>query len=185
MGSVQFLINIIFDVYIFVFILRMLFYMFHAGYYNPIVQFIVKVTQPLVKPLQKIFPRKSRIEWAVIFWIIVLGCIKVWILFALYGPADSNILGRLFYSIFYSVISAIDKVLTFYFYAIIVQAILSWFPQMQRNLVFATLSQLTEPVLNIFRRFIPLLGPLDLSPLAALVAIKLIQAFIIYPLLLA
>jgi YggT family protein len=184
MNQSQFLVNIIFDLLIFVFILRFLFYIAHASFYNPITQFVVKITQPVVKPLQRFFPRQRYVEWAVIFCIIVLGCIKVYVMFGLFSSEQASYGGVILYSIVYSIFSAINKILTFYFYAIIVQAILSWFPPIQRNLIYVTLTQLTQPVLNLFRRFIPLLGPVDLSPLVAIIVIKLVQSFIIYPVLL-
>ena len=66
------------------------------------------------------------------------------------------------------------------FWLIIIQAILSWVqPGYNPNL--ALFHQLAEPVLAPFRRFIPPIAGLDLSPIAALIAIKLAQILLVGP----
>ena len=53
--------------------------------------------------------------------------------------------------------------------------LLSWFPVDPSNPIVRILYEITEPVLMPFRRVIPRIGMLDLSPLAALLVIQFIQ----------
>ena len=59
--------------------------------------------------------------------------------------------------------------------AILIRVLLSWFPVDPSNPIVRILYEVTEPVLMPFRRVIPRIGMLDLSPLAALLVIQFIQ----------
>jgi YggT family protein len=75
-----------------------------------------------------------------------------------------------------------DILATFIFYlttalyvAILVRAILSWFPIGGNNPVVALVYQITEPILAPIRRVVPRIGFIDLSPLIAILLLVLIQ----------
>ena len=59
--------------------------------------------------------------------------------------------------------------------AILVRVLLTWFPIDQSNPIIRLLFDVTEPVLAPFRRIIPRIGMFDLSPIAAMLIIQLIQ----------
>lgn len=59
--------------------------------------------------------------------------------------------------------------------AILIRVLLSWFPVNPSNPIIRILYEVTEPVLMPFRRVIPRIGMLDLSPLAALLVIQFLQ----------
>ncbi|MCS7207892.1 MAG: YggT family protein [Dehalococcoidia bacterium] len=59
--------------------------------------------------------------------------------------------------------------------AILVRAILSWFPIGGNNPIVAVIYQITEPILAPIRRVVPRLGFIDLSPLVAILLLVLIQ----------
>ena len=59
--------------------------------------------------------------------------------------------------------------------AILIRVLLSWFPVDPSNPIIRVLYEVTEPVLMPFRRVIPRIGMLDLSPLAALLVIQFLQ----------
>jgi YggT family protein len=59
--------------------------------------------------------------------------------------------------------------------AILIRVLLSWFPVDPSNPIIRVLYEITEPILMPFRRVIPRIGMLDLSPLAALLVIQFIQ----------
>jgi YggT family protein len=63
--------------------------------------------------------------------------------------------------------------LNIYFVLLVVRVLLSWFPNIEwYRQPFATISQLTDPYLNLFRSFIPPLGGLDLSPILAFLLLQ-------------
>ena len=72
----------------------------------------------------------------------------------------------------FSAIKLIMTLLMTYFFLIIASVILSWVGQRMRHPIIPLVYQLTEPVLKPFRKFIPPIAGIDLSPLFALIAIR-------------
>ena len=77
----------------------------------------------------------------------------------------------------------IDSVINIYIWLIIINAILSWLVAFnvlntQNRFVFAVLNathQLTDPVLNKIRKFIPNLGSIDISPVILILLLFFIR----------
>ena len=82
-----------------------------------------------------------------------------------------------------SIFLLVDSVINIYIWLIIINAILSWLVAFnvlntQNRFVFAVLSatqQLTDPVLNKIRRFIPNLGSIDISPVILILLLIFIR----------
>ncbi len=73
----------------------------------------------------------------------------------------------------------LSQFLAIYTVILIFRILLSWFPNINWfNPPFSILTQLTDPYLNLFRQFIPPLGGLDLSPMAAILVLQLIGGLI-------
>ncbi|ERI06915.1 YggT family protein [Aneurinibacillus aneurinilyticus] len=62
-----------------------------------------------------------------------------------------------------------------YYYMIIIYILMSWLPQLRETSFGEMLGRLVEPYLQIFRRFIPPLGMIDISPIVALFALHFAQ----------
>jgi YggT family protein len=69
------------------------------------------------------------------------------------------------------------SVLWIYIIAIIVRLVLSWFPMTPGSVsarVNDGLRRVTDPVLEPLRRVIPPLGPIDISPMIAIIGLQLV-----------
>ncbi|RXT15497.1 YggT family protein [Ammoniphilus sp. CFH 90114] len=66
-----------------------------------------------------------------------------------------------------------------YYFALIGRILLSWLPQLQENRFAEFLYNITEPYLAVFRRFIPPLGMIDLSPIVAFFVYSWISDFLL------
>ena len=68
-----------------------------------------------------------------------------------------------------------------YQFALLAYILSSWIRRMPSSLVRVQrfLYDICEPYLRIFRRFVPSLGPLDLSPIVGLLALGLIERLVI------
>ncbi|MFI8711169.1 YggT family protein [Brevibacillus brevis] len=75
-----------------------------------------------------------------------------------------------------AVISILNFAFTVYQYMIIAYILMSWVPQMRGTGIGQLLEKLVEPYLAPFRRFIPPLGFIDISPIVALIALRLAQS---------
>ena len=60
-----------------------------------------------------------------------------------------------------------------YFYLIIASVLMSWIPSIKESRVGQFITSLTDPYLDIFRKFIPPLGMIDISPIIAIYALLL------------
>ena len=77
------------------------------------------------------------------------------------------------------VIQFIDLIFTLLTFAIIANAILSWLPMDRyNNPVVRVLDQMTAPILEPLRRFIPPVGMMDITPIIALIILQVLQALI-------
>ena len=82
-----------------------------------------------------------------------------------------------------SIFLQVDSVINIYIWLIIINVILSWLVSFnvlntQNRFVFAVLNathQLTDPVLNKIRRFIPNLGSIDISPIVLILLLIFIR----------
>ncbi len=60
-----------------------------------------------------------------------------------------------------------------YFYLIIASVLMSWIPSIKESRVGQFITSLTDPYLDIFRKFIPPLGMIDISPIIAIYTLLL------------
>ncbi|HSW68700.1 MAG TPA: YggT family protein [Gammaproteobacteria bacterium] len=162
-----FLIKSIFELYLLILMVRLILAFASANYFNPLTQFIVKLTQPLVNPLRRVIPNYRRIEFSTLVLIIVFELLKITLLFALsVGIPDFFMLLML------SVLESLKLLLKILFYAILIQAVMSWF-QMADTPVTDVLRQITSPILRPLRRMVPPISGFDITPIPALIILQL------------
>lgn len=175
MNPFVFLIDILFHLYTVILMLRLILQWARADFYNPVSQFIVKITNPLVKPLRRIIPGFFGIDFATLVLIFALTTIKILIVYSLSGY---NLFSGLL--IITIVLDVVDLLLNIFLFAIIIQALLSWVNPDPYNPVVALLNSLTWPILKHFRKLIPPISGFDLSPIFAIISIMFIQQSIHY-----
>lgn len=67
----------------------------------------------------------------------------------------------------------------FYEYSMLAYILTSWVPQIKNNFIVEFLEVICEPYLKLFRKFIPPIGMLDISPVVALIVLSVIQNLLI------
>ncbi|MBA3661380.1 MAG: YggT family protein [Gammaproteobacteria bacterium] len=175
-GALVFLINTLFDLYIFILVIRIILVYTGANYFSPLVQFVVKFTNGLVKPMRRVLPNVGRFELATIVIILLLETLKFVLLILLLGrtPVASGL-------IFLVLGDTIKLIILTFFYAIILQAILSWVQP--RSPINALLAQLTSPLIRPLQRVIPPVAGVDISPIPALIILQLLIILLVNPLM--
>jgi YggT family protein len=176
-NPLAFLINTLFSLYILTFMLRFLLQLVRADFYNPLSQFLVKATNPLLVPARRIIPGWKGVDMASIVVMVILQMIAQALVILVYGISFT-----LQALLILSIIELLSLVLNIYFITIIVQAVLSWISPGTHNPMTGLLYSLNEPVLRPARRLIPPIGGMDLSPIAVLIAIQLLRMLLIPPL---
>ena len=167
MSALFYVVETLLSLVFFVFLPRLLLQIVRADYRNPISQAIVRLTNPLILPLRRVLPPAGKLDTASIVAVLLIAFAEVGILYALRagGPPALTWL-RL------AALGVITKSLWVYFYAILLYALISLISPGQYSPVSALLDSLCEPVLRPFRRLIPAVAGLDLSPLWALIALQ-------------
>ncbi len=180
MTAINFLISTLFSLYLMVVLLRIWLQAARADFYNPLSQFVVKATHPIVAPLRRILPPLGNLDTATVLFAYVIAFVKV----MLVGPGNSAS-----YGIINGVMIApgsvailaglglLSAVFDLVFWVLIIRAILSWVSQ-GYNPVEHLMHQLTEPLLAPIRRIIPPMGGLDLSIMVFLLGIYFLRYLI-------
>jgi len=172
-----FLIDTVASLYILAIVLRFLFQWTRVDFYNPISQFLVKITHPPLKIFRRFIPSIGKIDTSSIVLALILQMLADFSILMLKGVMVS--ISALIILSFTQLVSLIINVFVF---AVFARAILSWFDSGNYNSASSILQTLTEPLLGMCRKIIPDLGGIDLSPLVALVILQLAKMMILPPL---
>jgi YggT family protein len=166
------LISVIFGIYIFMLILRLIFQILRADFYNPLSQAIVKITNPPLLPLRRIIPGLWGIDLASVVLILVLQAVELLLLNLLQGQT----LGGL--NLLLSTISIfLSNIIWIFLGAIFIRIILSWVSPygMGQNPVVNLVYTVSEPILRPARRLLPPIAGLDFSPILAIVGLYILN----------
>ncbi len=166
-NAFSFLIETLIHLYLVVILLRVLLEAARADFYNPIVQVLVRLTDPVMRPLSRLLPSLGRVNLAGVVALYVIQFIGLVILVVLSGRTPDPLVLMLL-----TVMRLVRMLLVLYMILILVGVILSWVGQGARHPIVPLVYQLTDPVLAPIRRVLPALGGLDLSPLVALIGIQ-------------
>ena len=79
-SPIQFLLITLFDLYVMVVLLRFMLQLFRADFYNPLSQFIVKVTNPLLVPMRKVIPGVGGMDVSSLILALIIVMLKFFFL---------------------------------------------------------------------------------------------------------
>ena len=137
---------------------------FRADFRNPIAQGILRLTSPIVVPVRRVLPSVGRLDTATILVAYILQFLLITVLVALQG--------RLFNAVPIAIVTVIELVilsLNLFFFVILIRIILGWFAPATHNPLTMMLHSLAEPLLAPFRRWVPPMGGIDISPIIPII----------------
>lgn len=158
--------------YLTIVLLRFLLQLARADFYNPISQFVVKATNPLLRPLRRVIPGWGGIDGAaLVLAILIQAATFLLILMAITGglPAINPV--TLFS---WSVISVLLLIARIYFWSVIAVVVVSWVAPQSNHPAIALVAQITEPVMRPIRNIVPPIGGLDLSPIVVFLVLNVV-----------
>ena len=177
--AIIFLVKLFFDIYILTLILRYLLTIVRVDSLNPLSALIIKVTNPILKPLRRTIPGYFGIDWASIISLFLVQAIEIILVALIITGGIPAFSGLTMLTIAY----LLRTILYIYLFIIIIQVIISWINPNVYNPITTIMYQISEPILKPIRQFIPSSGGLDFSPLVALIIINLLMILIISPLM--
>lgn len=162
------------DIVAILLLLRFLLQLVGADFYNPVSQGIFKICKPFVSPLQKIMPNLGRFNLSV----LVAAVLIKWSFFVVMAAVKGVLSVGIFAFIAWAGFELLRTLVEIYFWGIFILVIFSWVgtpPHPAARLVH----QVISPYMNPFRRFIPPIGMIDLSPMVAIFSLMIIRAQIL------
>jgi YggT family protein len=172
MQAIVFLLNSLFDIYLMIVLLRVWLQWARADFYNPLSQFVVKATHPILAPMRRVIPSLGGLDLAAVLLALIVAVLKFTTLTLLLDAPFQPLVMLIF-----SLLLVIKQAGTLLFWMLVLRAILSWVSQ-GRSPVDYVLLQLTEPMLAPIRRIIPPLGGLDLSVLVLFLILQAVNIFL-------
>jgi len=173
-----FLVETLFSLYILAVLLRFLFQLVRADFYNPISQFLVTVTNPPLRPLRRVVPGFWGVDLAAVVLLLALTVLKLYVLYLLLGqtPGAGGVLVM-------AVADLLNTTIWIFIVTLFIRVILSWVNPGGYNPALGLLYSLTEPLMRPARRLLPAVGGLDLSPIAVFILLYLSRILIVAPLM--
>lgn len=152
-------------------LLRFLLQIARADFYNPISQSLVRLTNPLLKPLRRVIPGIFGIDFAA----LVLALLTKFVIIVLVAFVNGVFQPNLALILVWALLSCVVTILNIYYFALLVSIITSWVAQGSHNPAVVLIQQLAEPIMAPFRRLLPAMGGIDFSPMLAFAAIYILQ----------
>ena len=174
--AATYLIKTVFFLYILLVMLRFLLQWTRANFYNPVSQFIVKATQPPLRPLRKIIPGFGGVDLAAAVLMFALKFTELWLVTGLLGFTPQ--VGGL---AILTIAELLGLLVNVFIVSILIQVIISWVNPGMSNPVMGLLHSLNEPLLAPARRVIPPISGFDLSPIAVFIFLQLVSILAVAP----
>lgn len=163
-------INLFFGLYLLVVLLRFLFQLVRADFYNPISQFVLKATNPLLMPIRKVIPSIGSIDTSSLVLALAVQITGALLAILLVGGGIDPI--KL---VIWSALLILNLILQIYFFSLIITVIVSWIAPQSQNPAIALIQQLLAPVTNPIRKILPDMGGIDISPIFLFFAIMVLK----------
>lgn len=176
-ASGVFLVKTVFDLFIGAVLLRFLLQWVRADFRNPVSQFLVKITNPVIIPLRRIIPSVAGLDAASVLVIVVLQLVKMLLIHLIVAQSHPTV-GLLVLSL----ADFVGLILSLYTVTIILQVILSWVGPRTPNPLHGPLHALNEPLLAPLRRLVPSIAGFDLTPIVLLIIFHLVKILVVAPL---
>jgi YggT family protein len=186
LNSVGFILGTLLNLYATVVAVRFVMQVVRADYYNPLAQAIVKITDPLLKPLRRIIPSIKRYDTASLALCFAVLLVKLMVFKALslgVVPAMGTgiMVSQLPYAgmIIIAFLDAIHQFFNVFIFALIIMAIMSWFPGSAGNPAYGLASSIAAPALKPLQKLIPPIGGLDLTVFFTILALYAVRMFLL------
>jgi len=172
-----FLIKTLFGLYIAIVMIRFLLQWARADFYNPVSQFVVKVTSPVLRPMRKVIPGYGGLDLSALVLAWLLKAAELALLSMLLGLGRNPLA-----ALIWAIPALIGLIISIFLFGILLRVILSWVNPDPYNPAVALLNRITDPIMVPAQRLIPAIGGIDLSPMVAMIGLVLLEMLLLPPL---
>ena len=156
-------------------LLRFLLQATRADFYNPVSQALVKMTAPLLNPLRRVIPPYRNFDLSTLLVALVFGTLAS----ALMIFAAGFVLPGVGTLISWAFLGMVSYILKIYFWGLLIVVIVSWVAPYSGNPALLLIHQILEPLQMLFRKIIPPMGGLDLSPIFIFLGIQVVEIMVV------
>lgn len=162
---------------VFLFLLRFLIQVMQVDFYNPIVQIVVNITNPILSPLRKILilPARQLFDYAA----LLVALLAIMLSNYLSVLSGLHPFAGLPAALFKASFELIGLVADIYFFSLLIVVVASWIAPRSSHPGLLLVYQITAPIMEPLRRLIPPLGGLDFSVLITLLILSALRRYII------
>ncbi len=176
--ALDFLLTTTLNLFTMLFLLRFFMQLCRAPFNNPLAYMVISATDFAVKPVRRVIPSWKKIDLSTLFLALVsqflLQLSLLWLRdfpLSLAGQsAWAGLIGMSF-------LGVLRTSLDVFFYAIMLQVILSWVNP--HTPIASVLNSLTKPILAPIQRVLPMASGIDFSPIVALIFIQMLNVSVI------
>ncbi len=177
--ALQFLLETAFNLLTLALLMRFYMQALRVSFRNPVGEFVVALTDWLVRPVRRVIPGLLGLDLAsfIIAWGLqaVLMLVVYWLKGFVFASAPAIAAGIM---LFLALLAIVKLNIYLVVFAVIVQVLFSWVNPYAP--IAPLFNSLTRPFLRPFQKLIPPIGNVDLSPLFVLVLAQLALIFIAY-----
>lgn len=175
-----FIVETLFNLALYIVLLRFWMQWVRADFRNEFGQFIIKATNPIIIPLRRIIPSIGVIDTATVLLAIIVALLKIVALMLIVGGSLNS------YSILkilsVAVASVLDSSIYVFLGAIFIGIIASWLNPHSYHPVLSIARSIGEPLLSPARQLLPSMGGIDFSPMLVILFLRVSQMLLIAPL---
>jgi YggT family protein len=165
----DFLISTLFGIYITLLLLRLIFGLVRADFFNPISQAVVQLTNPPLLLMRRVIPPVGRLDLAAVVLIVLLKFIEFWLRLILMGVDIAP--GAVLIA---SVREVLVTTIWIFIISLVIEVVMSWLQAggaRTGNPIARLVADVNRPILGPLRRVMPNTGGLDFSPMLALIGL--------------
>ncbi|OUR60683.1 YggT family protein [Bermanella sp. 47_1433_sub80_T6] len=169
------LVNAVAGFFLFIIVVRFLLQAVRADFYNPISQFVIKATNPLLIPVRKMIPGFGGYDVAALVLLVAVELVAIILSLLImdYSPLPVTNIA------IWALLGGVGLFLKLYFWGILIMIVASWLAPQSQNPALVLLRQIVEPVMKPIRKMLPDMGGLDISPIIVFLAIQVLEVILI------
>lgn len=170
MLTLTFLVKTLTDLYVIVLLLRVWMQWARADFYNPLSQFVMEITQPVIGSIRRIVPPLGPIDNTSLLIAFILCTVKFPLLLLIQS-------GTVFFGLSNLLVGLIGLVKAagyLVFWLVIIRSLMSWLNR-GGGAMNHLLAQLTEPLMAPIRRVLPAMREIDFSAMVVILILYMLN----------
>lgn len=177
MQAIVFLLDAVVSFFCALFLLRFMMQVMRVSFAGQLGNFVVALTNWAVKPLRRFIPGIGGLDWSSLFAALALQLLLAGLIVGASGHLIEADPASVALMVAWLAVRGLLRLAVYILIgALILQAVLSWINPYSP--LSAPAHQLTRPLLDPIRRFVPLISGIDLSPLVAILLLQVVLMFL-------